>query len=93
METNNIFLFASLKSINKTIELSHDYVQMSTDVVAYFPEVQAFARKAIKDSQKADIIKLYYLMVLQVSANFPLTMFNLFNLNFNNCSIPLIIIL
>ncbi|XP_037818798.1 serine/threonine-protein kinase ATM isoform X1 [Lucilia sericata] len=70
LESNNLFLFASLKSINKTIELSHEYVQMSADVIAYFPEVKDFARKAIKDSQKADIIKLYYLMVSQHSVDY-----------------------
>ncbi|KAM7347211.1 serine/threonine-protein kinase tefu isoform 2-T3 [Cochliomyia hominivorax] len=70
METNDLFLFASLKSINKTIELSHEYVQMSADVIAYFPEVKDFARKAKKDSQKADIIKLYYLMISQHSVDY-----------------------
>ncbi|XP_046801392.1 serine/threonine-protein kinase ATM isoform X1 [Lucilia cuprina] len=70
LESNNLFLFASLKSINKTIELSHEYVQMSADVIAYFPEVKDFARKAIKDLQKADIIKLYYLMISQHSVDY-----------------------
>ncbi|XP_065364298.1 serine/threonine-protein kinase ATM isoform X2 [Calliphora vicina] len=70
MDKNHIFLFASLKSINKTIELSHEYVQMTSDVIAYFPDVKDFARKAIKDSQKADIIKLYYLMVSQHSVDY-----------------------
>lgn len=66
METDNLFLFASLKSINKAIELSHEYVQIGSDVIAYFPEVKHFAAKSIRDSQKADVIKLYYLMISQV---------------------------
>lgn len=70
MESNDLFLFAALKSINKTIELSYEYVQMSSDVIAYFPEVKAFANKARKDSHKADIIKLYYLMISQVCFGF-----------------------
>ena len=65
-ESDSLFLFSTLKSINKLIELSHEYVQISADIIAYFPDIKDFARKAFKDSQKADIIKLYNLMVKQV---------------------------
>lgn len=65
--TDELFRFASLRVITKSIELSHDYVQISADVIDYFPEVKDFARKAVRDGQKSEVIKLYYLMVSQVS--------------------------
>lgn len=39
---------------------------MSADIIDYFPEIHDFANKAVKDGQKADVIKLYYLMVSEV---------------------------
>ncbi|XP_005181014.2 serine/threonine-protein kinase ATM [Musca domestica] len=68
--TDDLFRFASLKAITKTIELSHEYVQMSADVIAYFPEIHEFANRAIKDGQKSEVIKLYFLMISQHSVDY-----------------------
>ncbi|XP_013106382.2 serine/threonine-protein kinase ATM [Stomoxys calcitrans] len=74
--TDDLFRFSSLKAITKTIELSHDHVQMSADVIDYFPEIYEFANKASKDGQKADVIKLFYLMVSQHSVDYHNTICN-----------------
>ncbi|XP_061389717.1 serine/threonine-protein kinase ATM [Musca vetustissima] len=68
--TDDLFRFGSLRAITKAIELSHEYVQMSADVIAYFPEIHEFASRSIKDGQRADVIKLYYLMVSQHSVDY-----------------------
>ncbi|XP_075154936.1 serine/threonine-protein kinase tefu [Haematobia irritans] len=68
--SDDLFRFSCLKSITKTIELSNDHVQLSRDVIDYFPEINDFLSKAVKDGQRADVIKLYYLMVSQQSVDY-----------------------
>uniref|UniRef100_A0A1A9WKS3 Serine/threonine-protein kinase ATM n=1 Tax=Glossina brevipalpis TaxID=37001 RepID=A0A1A9WKS3_9MUSC len=57
--------FNALKTIIKTIELSQEYVLLNADVMTYFPEIMNFIPAANDDSRKADVIRLYYLMISQ----------------------------
>ncbi|XP_055910182.1 serine/threonine-protein kinase ATM [Eupeodes corollae] len=64
---------AVIRCINKTVELCKQYVQLGLDLRDYFPDAISLANEARDEQQKAEAIKLFYLLTSELLIDYHIT--------------------
>ncbi|XP_037929969.1 serine/threonine-protein kinase ATM-like [Teleopsis dalmanni] len=70
---NEVLRFAILQTIIKTIEIGTQNVVLNFDLIGYLPEIYVYAHKASDDRKKFDVLRLFYIFVINLSIDYHFT--------------------